>query len=393
MNPPEALPFFADQDSLEPLALLVGVDLARNTNVVHRRHEDEEASWQGNVAGDTCTLAGNRLFGDLDQDFLPLLEQLADDRQIRGLHAGAAATLAATRRATSPASAATEAAIGATSLRSGGFSRGGGFLRAFVGKDDGFVLVSLLRILKILFFRFGEACFQVVGRFFLGSLSRCAVAEALIDVILAHRVAEGGGLVEGFFLHLLVQVLLGLAGNRFEIVFVLVDGLFFEDPHAGRVSEELADNFALRRDGLTRRSGRRFGNRGERLGDPGHLRLTGREGRWCFDLLFDDFRFVFLYGSETKFAARRLDAMRGGSVFRLVLMDLFDRLDPQILGRCLFLRSERRPDGRGFESLDSCGVQRLWLLNRREAGCDAGLVDRRLCRNWLAVFLSGPAFR
>ena len=53
--------------------------------MIHGRHEDQEAARERNVAGDARTLLGNRLLGNLHQDFLPLLQQFTDDRQVAGL--------------------------------------------------------------------------------------------------------------------------------------------------------------------------------------------------------------------------------------------------------------------------------------------------------------------
>ena len=79
------LAFFADQNALQPLPLFVRPDLARHSDVVDRRHEDQKASGQRDVAGDARALLRDRLLGNLDQDLLPLLQQLGDDRQVARL--------------------------------------------------------------------------------------------------------------------------------------------------------------------------------------------------------------------------------------------------------------------------------------------------------------------
>ena len=110
----------ADQHALEALALFVGGDFTGDADVVDGGHENQEAARQRDVAGDTRTFAGDGLLGDLDQNFLSLLQELADDGQVRGLHAGTTATLTASGRAASSAAIATagEAAIFATRWRS-----------------------------------------------------------------------------------------------------------------------------------------------------------------------------------------------------------------------------------------------------------------------------------
>ena len=72
--------FFADQDALEALALLVRADLARYANMIDRRHIHQKAARQRNVAGDARAFLGDWLFRDLNQDLLAFLEQLADCR-------------------------------------------------------------------------------------------------------------------------------------------------------------------------------------------------------------------------------------------------------------------------------------------------------------------------
>ena len=62
---------------------------------------------------------------------------------------------------------------------------------------------------------------------------------------IAHGIAERRGLIEGLLFQLFVRVLVGLPCDGLEVVLVVIDGFFFEDTHAGRVAEELADNFAL----------------------------------------------------------------------------------------------------------------------------------------------------
>ena len=91
-------------DALQPQALFVGSDLARDASVIHRRHVDEEASRQRDVAGDARALLADRLFGDLHQNFLTFLQQVGDQGQVLGL--GAAETAAASSTPAETAAAA-----------------------------------------------------------------------------------------------------------------------------------------------------------------------------------------------------------------------------------------------------------------------------------------------
>src|SRR5580658_4513320 len=71
---------FAEDDALQALALFLGGNFARNAGVVHRRHVDQEAAGQRDVAGDARALLTNGLLGDLHQDFLAFFQQVADER-------------------------------------------------------------------------------------------------------------------------------------------------------------------------------------------------------------------------------------------------------------------------------------------------------------------------
>ena len=62
----------------EPAALVAGVDLARDADVVDRRHVDQEPARQAEVRGDPRALGAERLLDDLDDDLLPFLEQVFD---------------------------------------------------------------------------------------------------------------------------------------------------------------------------------------------------------------------------------------------------------------------------------------------------------------------------
>ena len=53
-------------------------DLARYADVIDGRHVDQEAAGQGDVRGDAGALLSQRFFGDLDDDLLPLAQQVGD---------------------------------------------------------------------------------------------------------------------------------------------------------------------------------------------------------------------------------------------------------------------------------------------------------------------------
>jgi hypothetical protein len=73
------LPEFAN-DAAEAAALLPGVDLPRHADVVDRRHEHEEPPWHRRVGGEARALGAERLLGDLNDDLLPLFQELFDLR-------------------------------------------------------------------------------------------------------------------------------------------------------------------------------------------------------------------------------------------------------------------------------------------------------------------------
>ena len=67
-------------DAAQPAALVARFDLARDADVVDRRHEDEEAARDRRVTGDARALGAERLLHHLDQHLLPFLEELVDRR-------------------------------------------------------------------------------------------------------------------------------------------------------------------------------------------------------------------------------------------------------------------------------------------------------------------------
>ena len=66
------------QDALQPAALLIARNLARHADVVHGGHINQKAARQGDVRGDARAFLPQRLFGDLDDNLLAFLQQIAD---------------------------------------------------------------------------------------------------------------------------------------------------------------------------------------------------------------------------------------------------------------------------------------------------------------------------
>ena len=65
-------------DAAQAGPLVARFDLARDADVIDRRHEDQEAPRHGDVRGEPGALGAERLLDDLDEDFLPFLEQVLD---------------------------------------------------------------------------------------------------------------------------------------------------------------------------------------------------------------------------------------------------------------------------------------------------------------------------
>ena len=89
----------------QPPALVARFDLARHADVIDRRHVDQEPAGQAQVGRDARALGAERLLDDLDDDFLPFLQQVFDlgRRRLalgraRDLAAGRAAIAASPRR-------------------------------------------------------------------------------------------------------------------------------------------------------------------------------------------------------------------------------------------------------------------------------------------------------
>ena len=76
------------QNPFQAEALFVARNLARYADVVHGRHVYQEPAGQRDVGSDARALLAERLLGDLHDDFLALLEQIADGRRAALLRPG-----------------------------------------------------------------------------------------------------------------------------------------------------------------------------------------------------------------------------------------------------------------------------------------------------------------
>ena len=78
MNPPPEAAFgFVDQMA-QARALFGRSDFARDADVIDRGHVNQEAAGQSDVAGDARAFLAERLLGDLDDDFLALLQHFGN---------------------------------------------------------------------------------------------------------------------------------------------------------------------------------------------------------------------------------------------------------------------------------------------------------------------------
>src|ERR1700728_4772894 len=64
------------QDSLQPQPLLVAADFSRYAHVFEGGHIHDITSWKRDVRGDARALLAKRFLADLNDDFLPFLEQI-----------------------------------------------------------------------------------------------------------------------------------------------------------------------------------------------------------------------------------------------------------------------------------------------------------------------------
>src|SRR5579864_2090375 len=84
--------------------------------MIHRRHVDQEAPRQRDVAGDARAFLADGFLGDLHQDLLAFLEQVADERDRRILAATETATASTAALAVAGATLAIAVIAGARAL-------------------------------------------------------------------------------------------------------------------------------------------------------------------------------------------------------------------------------------------------------------------------------------
>src|SRR5215471_11985163 len=72
--------------ALQSLALFVSADLARNADVVDRRHVDNITARQRHVRSDAGAFLADRLFGNLDDDLLPFAQKVGDHRARKAVY-------------------------------------------------------------------------------------------------------------------------------------------------------------------------------------------------------------------------------------------------------------------------------------------------------------------
>ncbi len=87
MNPPPAVPFASFTKMAQARAVFRGGDFARDAGVIERGHVHQVAPGQRDVAGDARAFLAERLFGDLHDDFLPLLEHVGNQLRAARLRA------------------------------------------------------------------------------------------------------------------------------------------------------------------------------------------------------------------------------------------------------------------------------------------------------------------
>ena len=183
----------ADDDALQPLALFFGSNLARHAGVIDRRHVDQEAAGQGDVAGDAGALFADGFFGDLNQNFLTFFEQVGDQRNIL-LFVAAEASSASTA-----ASALTDAVVESRTRRALGVGRGTGRSADFDAGIDGAV-ASGFGIEKSFGFRLGflELRFFCLFFFLLGNrFVDLFAGERLVDAAFDDKRFRSAGLAGG----------------------------------------------------------------------------------------------------------------------------------------------------------------------------------------------------
>ena len=162
------------------------------------------------MTGNACTLLRNRLLGDLHQDFLPLLQQLTDDRQVAGL-------------GVLPASIVTAAAIVALPTPSAPLIVAWPASR--LPRHSGYLPFFCFG----LFYSLGG--FQLVFCLFLLYQHAGSIAvRTLIDMCVAHHVADRAAhrnfLIQRLLFQFLQVVVFALDVERRKVVLLFVGDLF-----------------------------------------------------------------------------------------------------------------------------------------------------------------------
>ena len=100
MKPPGEVALGFGHEVAQARAFFGGSDAARHADVIDRGHVDEEAAGQRDVAGDARALFAERLFCDLDDDFLARLQHFRNQLRAARLRAVAVGAVALLRTAT-----------------------------------------------------------------------------------------------------------------------------------------------------------------------------------------------------------------------------------------------------------------------------------------------------
>ena len=132
-------------------AIFGGSDFARDAGVIERGHVDEIAAGKSDVAGDARAFFAERLFGDLDDDFLALLQHVGNEL---GAARGRAVAMAMASRwpmLRAAATVGTSAAIVTASAVASSAARGVLHARAVIVLDAG--VPGLLFLGRLIFGR------------------------------------------------------------------------------------------------------------------------------------------------------------------------------------------------------------------------------------------------
>ena len=60
----------------KPAALIIALDALGDTHMIDRGHAHEVTARKADVAGQACTLGGNRILGHLNENFLTFLKEV-----------------------------------------------------------------------------------------------------------------------------------------------------------------------------------------------------------------------------------------------------------------------------------------------------------------------------